>query len=899
MELSRISCPRRRRHRPIRMSSPRPFRFLPLVARWMSTKIQRRPASLVHPRCPRLAGKCRLPSRRSLCIVHDHPKQQRRRVPRRPTTPLSSNLEERPLPDWAIPDHVPDFVVRRDPREPSPAAGTLPYKPVSDVEIMETFKDPRLVKSRLEDSPPEVFDNPAYHISPTGKWLQKLAEGDCSVARPERKRFVPTPLRLPEAGDESLTFAEYQVVSDRNSKLRAQHDAQEMARFRQLEADNLAALKTWESRANDYRRNLPIIRARQVEVLESYQADRERIIDRIERQANTIGEYAYFLAKHALPRSGSGRGVSSRVAAASGEPVPLIAVPPKRGLAEINDVELPPIAAISEDDRDSGEERPPEVSRTGAPSKGKAKATSSTSDRELREGSVANTSHIAPGAALSAKPEPSSAGSFLGTRPSGAGPNAGEGGSSSTGAGPSSTQQGQCFDVDAWHKAHNPFSGPPFQQDLVLNANGTKAVVSHSWQLDPVNPCFLARLAPYGVLASQMPSWAVTSRAKGCKECHENGAACVRLVQSGAPPVTSCQRLPHEKPDLRRVVLWIRLYADRPRYFHHEHRARRHCIVKTRGFGRDVLLVRICRRLGRPWSVASTFSFAREPDASSSSSGPSFLSKARNTATATIASPLPVIQDPSDAATFLTHILEDVVERISAGARDMGGSFGQRVSQAFLPDRRVELPGGFEAGDRPLDLAGVHRRRRRSTTSAAPANPAVRLRIVPFPFDVPLRWRGSPALSLREVSTPSEDDSAREDDSTREDDTAGEGAPLASRRSQASGVQGSSAALDSRAASFETNPYHPPQAGGSLFGRTKGGYAWDVAPSANRYRYVYRQASSPGRAASVDEGSAGSLRELETGDANDANGASGGSIESGGTVAVHRRGRGVEDVDME
>jgi hypothetical protein len=108
--------------------------------------------------------------------------------------------------------------------------------------------------------------------------------------RPERKRFVPTPLRLPEAGDESLTFAEYQVVSDRNSKLRAQHDAQEMARFRQLEADNLAALKTWESWANDYRRNLPIIRARQVEVLESYQADRERIIDRIKRQANTIGE---------------------------------------------------------------------------------------------------------------------------------------------------------------------------------------------------------------------------------------------------------------------------------------------------------------------------------------------------------------------------------------------------------------------------------------------------------------------------------------------------------------------------------------------------------------------------------------------------------------------------------
>jgi hypothetical protein len=158
---------------------------------------------------------------------------------------------------------------------------------MSDVDIMETFKEPRLVKSRLEDSPPKVFDNPAYHISPTGKWLQKLAEGDHSVARycrvyngmrvrllvflhrfpatlpppelpvdqnnpfyeyteprPERKRFVPTLLKLPEAGNKSLTFAEYQKVSERNTKLRAQHDVQEMARFRQLEADNVAALKT-------------------------------------------------------------------------------------------------------------------------------------------------------------------------------------------------------------------------------------------------------------------------------------------------------------------------------------------------------------------------------------------------------------------------------------------------------------------------------------------------------------------------------------------------------------------------------------------------------------------------------------------------------------------------------
>jgi hypothetical protein len=59
------------------------------------------------------------------------------------------------------------------------------------------------------------------------------------------------------------------------------------------------------------------------------------------------------------------------------------------------------------------------------------------------------------------------------------------------------------------------------------------------------------------------------------------------------------------------------------------------------------------------------------------------------------------------------------------------------------------------------------------------------------------------------------------------------------------------------------------------------------------------RASSPGRAASVDEGSARSFREFEAGGANDANGASGGSIESGGAVAGSSAGAVVEDVDME
>ncbi|KAJ7872541.1 hypothetical protein B0H14DRAFT_2570272 [Mycena olivaceomarginata] len=108
-----------------------------------------------------------------------------------------------------------------------------------------------------------------------------------------------------------------------------------------------------------------------------------------------------------------------------------------------------------------------------------------------------------------------SAGSFLGAGASSAGPSTTNEGTSFAEGGTSSSQKEGAFDVDAWHEAHNPFAQPPFQQDIVLNANGTRAVVSHGWQLDPVNPRFLARLAPYSVLGSQMPSWAVVSWAKG------------------------------------------------------------------------------------------------------------------------------------------------------------------------------------------------------------------------------------------------------------------------------------------------------------------------------------------------------------------------------------------------
>jgi hypothetical protein len=109
--------------------------------------------------------------------------------------------------------------------------------------------------------------------------------------------------------------------------------------------------------------------------------------------------------------------------------------------------------------------------------------------------------------------------------------------------------------------AHNPFDKHPFQTEVVLNTNGTKAVVSHSWHVDPVNPCFLAHLALYGILGTQVPAIVVITRAtvgvrspaailradpflrfQGCVECHETQTGCVRIQNAGTPLVASCQR---------------------------------------------------------------------------------------------------------------------------------------------------------------------------------------------------------------------------------------------------------------------------------------------------------------------------------------------------------------------
>jgi hypothetical protein len=159
--------------------------------------------------------------------------------------------------------------------------------------------------------------------------------------------------------------------------------------------------------------------------------------------------------------------------------------------------------------------------------------------------------------------------------------------------------------------------------------------------------------------------------------------------------------------------------------------------------------------------------------------------------------PLPDRQSPINATTYLTHMLEDVVDRISAGAQHMGGSFGQRISQAFLPERRVVVPEDFEVGDRPLDFGGFLAA---GEVWQPPAHPPI------LPSDAELsefpstyhfgseararfeqEYQGSVAHRHADgrVTGPlvaggfdtSEEDSAHEDDSACEDDSTGEAPP--------------------------------------------------------------------------------------------------------------------------
>jgi hypothetical protein len=197
--------------------------------------------------------------------------------------------------------HFPKFKIRIDPSNPSPSQHVT-FHPFIDVEVMETFKDPRQVKSRLEDSHPSVFDNPAYKISDTGRWLEHIAHGDPSVEwychifndlqirllvflfrfpaaldppetpddpnhliftpsepKPEWPVFVSRLLDLPDPMAGKLLFQEFQKIYTQNVETRARHEADEMVRFAQLETDYQAALEKWGAMADRHRHDIPII----------------------------------------------------------------------------------------------------------------------------------------------------------------------------------------------------------------------------------------------------------------------------------------------------------------------------------------------------------------------------------------------------------------------------------------------------------------------------------------------------------------------------------------------------------------------------------------------------------------------------------------------------------------
>ncbi|KAJ7337602.1 hypothetical protein DFH08DRAFT_964572 [Mycena albidolilacea] len=934
------------------------------------------PSSLAIPRlahpCPSSCGKM-LPTKSPSKSAH-HAKSPSAAVLSRAATPDNSVMlyfEERQLPKWVAPEHIPDFTIHYNPSIACPDWHTS-YQPLSDIEIMESFKDMSLVECHLEDSPPEVFSNPVYLISNREKWLQKLADGDhfvegyCCVynghahpndpyydhpkPKPEPKPFVARVLKVSEPGNECTLFAEYQEATARNTKICQQHKADETARFRELAAENAAMLKKWETRAVEYRRQLPIVGARQVET------------------GTRGGEYMYHLASRALPLSGRRRVGLSHISAAPSTLAPSAALPSNSAPANFDDVPTPPIAVFAEGDSGSGKDHPSEVTRVGPPGKGKTKAAASKVDPEFCEGRAATpSSRVVPGTALSVRLEASKAGPTL------------AGGSDET-----------PYDHEAWHTAHNPFDKPLFQTEVVLNMNGTKAVISHGWRVDMVSPCFLARLALYGIIGTQVPAIVVVTRATGCNECHETQTGCVHIQNAGTPLVTSCQRCCMKNHTcgpfkgsfdftLTDHVIFVvntellDIYTDsllvafssftginvascliaRSIVFRQDSLLQGRCASHTDAPAAEEPIecrVDVLLREGR--GRESYIEHSLVPFW-----GAQFGDHKHQL-------PLPPMQDANDTMMFLTHIFEDLIDCISIGAHGMGGSFNQHITQAFHPDWCVHLPENFEVGDRSLVRDSfVAPEAVRVPPSRPPILPAdgelsgfpssyhfgdnVRAQLeeqylggvvvkhadgrITGPvaaggFDVledaPPRGEasssGSRCASAHGSLLPIDEETRA---TTPPSSTAFTSVPSTpSNSSQLSlarvGSAGSFSGPWFTAAMFDTTPT-PLHSGSALVGSSVshlsalemtlltpstaqrfGTHGMSLPPRIVVDTHIART-SSPGCTASVNAGKKGYFSGLETGNAGDANGASGGSMDSECAAVGSLVGLGGEDVDME
>jgi hypothetical protein len=87
-----------------------------------------------------------------------------------------------------------------------------------------------------------------------------------------------------------------------------------------------------------------------------YRACREDIIDRMEREANTVGEYTYHITSCALSHPANAPAVLSHTPVVSSSSVLNPSIPSKRGHEEIDDVPTPPIVVFPSAQSDSDEE---------------------------------------------------------------------------------------------------------------------------------------------------------------------------------------------------------------------------------------------------------------------------------------------------------------------------------------------------------------------------------------------------------------------------------------------------------------------------------------------------------------------------------------------------------------
>ncbi|KAJ7904784.1 hypothetical protein B0H14DRAFT_2554679 [Mycena olivaceomarginata] len=374
---------------------------------------------------------------------------------------------------------------------------------------------------------------------------------------------------------------------------------------------------------------------------------------------------------------------------------------------------------------DSDEERSASVTRLGPPGKGKVKA-STPLPIGAPERIASNASRVAPGSALSCQTRDVERGVFSGTTD--------EGMPFAVG-GPSSSQKGALSTSTPGTRRITPSTSLRFNK------------TSSSRERDE------GRRLAWVAARSGEPAFPRAARSLRCPQFPDAflggsflGQGCYRLPQ-GQERLCS-PRLVARRPSrvasvpLKNrtcvVSIWIRFHADCPS-----------SKCKASG-GRaphadppnvEVPLERRVDVLVRPGAGRQEF-LER------------FSSRSRRAIRRSLTSaPAPRPPEPDRR-----HDVPDAHARRRRGPYFRGCSahgrlVRQRISQAFLPERRVVVPEDFEVGDRPLDFGGFLAAGE-VRQPLHPTDPAVRHRVVRVSFDVPLRERSARSFEqdIREAS---------------------------------------------------------------------------------------------------------------------------------------------------